>query len=309
MDVSKLGNIGNGITSLVSSLSSAGKIENSVTRVVGAIARLASAGSKTGMSASGLPLMQKNLESFIKTLAKAPVVDAGTTEITTAIAKLASAGMRTKQTADNLKNLSDKLLLFIKSLQNAPQVSQGTVQLVSAIGNLATAGSKAGTALNGFSGSANRGSKVASFFGNKIKEAASKFSPFNKGTKNMAQVVGLFYAKAWIAIRALKGLGSAIGSAQDYIEEFNYFSVALDKIGKDSAENFADAGYKSAEEYAKSFRTRFSKLQTQMTGFNVDYNTGDLESKMQNNLGLNITKVMNYNAAISQIFHRELVEE
>lgn len=301
VDVSKLGSIGNGITSLVSSLSSAGKIENSVTRVVGAIARLASAGSKTGMSASGLPLMQKNLESFIKTLAKAPVVDAGTTEITTSIAKLASAGMRTKQTADNLKNLSDKLLLFIKSLQSAPQVSQGTVQLVSAIGNLATAGSKAGTALNGFSGSANRGSKVASFFGNKIKEAASKFSPFNKGTKNMAQVVGLFYAKAWIAIRALKGLGSAIGSAQDYIEEFNYFSVALDKIGKDSAENFADAGYKSAEEYAKSFRTRFSKLQTQMTGFNVDYNTGDLESKMQNNLGLNITKVMNYNAAISQI--------
>lgn len=71
----------------------------------------------------------------------------------------------------------------------------------------------------------------------------------------------MFYAKFFLVIRAVKKFGQAIGSAQDYIEEFNYFSVALDKVGKDSANQFKKAGYNSAEEYAGSFRKRFGKLQ------------------------------------------------
>lgn len=104
-----------------------------------------------------------------------------------------------------------------------------------------------------------------------------------------------------MVIRAVKKFGQAIGSAQDYIEEFNYFSVALDKVGKDSANQFKKAGYNSAEEYAGSFRKRFGKLQKQLTGYDVDYNTGDATNTFSHNLGLDLTEVMNYNAAIAQI--------
>ena len=111
----------------------------------------------------------------------------------------------------------------------------------------------------------------------------------------------MFYAKFFLVIRAVKKFGQAIGSAQDYIEEFNYFSVALDKVGKDSAKQFKKAGYNSAEEYAGSFRKRFGKLQKQLTGYDVDYNTGDATNTFSHNLGLDLTEVMNYNAAIAQI--------
>ena len=111
----------------------------------------------------------------------------------------------------------------------------------------------------------------------------------------------MFYAKFFLVIRAVKKFGQAIGSAQDYIEEFNYFSVALDKVGKDSANQFKKAGYNSAEEYAGSFRKRFGKLQKQLTGYDVDYNTGDATNTFSHNLGLDLTEVMNYNAAIAQI--------
>ena len=55
----------------------------------------------------------------------------------------------------------------------------------------------------------------------------------------------IFYAKFFLVIRAVKKFGEALGSAQDYIEEFNYFSVALDKIGKDGVvEEFDDLLHK-----------------------------------------------------------------
>ena len=103
----------------------------------------------------------------------------------------------------------------------------------------------------------------------------------------------MFYAKFFLVIRAVKKFGQAIGSAQDYIEEFNYFSVALDKVGKDSANQFKKAGYNSAEEYAGSFRKRFGKLQKQLTGYDVDYNTGDATNTFSHNLGKKIGDYIN----------------
>ena len=38
-----------------------------------------------------------------------------------------------------------------------------------------------------------------------------------------------------------------------------------------------------------------------MTGYDVDYNTGDATNTFSHNLGLDLTEVMNYNAAIAQI--------
>lgn len=293
--------LGNGIAQMITTLSSAGEVAPKTASFVNAISRLANAGSKTSASASGLPLLSKELSSFMVSMSRAPVVSKETSELTNAIARLASAGKRTKQTADNLDYLAKKVKDFMVSMQNAPQVSQGTTQLLTAIGNIASAGSRAGSALNSISFSGGNTTNVLSRLGNGFKNVVTRMLGFNKESKNIASSIGMFYAKFFMVIRGVKALGGAIGSMQDYIEEFNYFSVALDKVGKDSASQFKKAGYDSAEAYADSFRTRFAKLQTQMTGFNVDYDTGEATSNMQHNLGLDLTEVMNYNAAISQI--------
>lgn len=293
--------LGNGIAQMITALSSAGEVAPKTASFVNAISRLANAGSKTSASASGLPLLSKELSSFMVSMSRAPVVSKETSELTNAIARLASAGTRTKQTADNLDYLAKKVKDFMVSMQNAPQVSQGTTQLLTAIGNIASAGSRAGSALNSISFSGGNTTNVLSRLGNGFKSVVTRMLGFNKESKNIASSIGMFYAKFFMVIRGVKALGGAIGSMQDYIEEFNYFSVALDKVGKDSADQFKKAGYDSAEAYADSFRTRFAKLQTQMTGFNVDYDTGEATSNMQHNLGLDLTEVMNYNAAISQI--------
>lgn len=293
--------LGNGIAQMMTTLSSAGEVAPKTASFVNAISRLANAGSKTSASASGLPLLSKELSSFMVSMSRAPVVSKETSELTNAIARLASAGTRTKQTADNLDYLAKKVKDFMVSMQNAPQVSQGTTQLLTAIGNIASAGSRAGSALNSISFSGGNTTNVLSRLGNGFKSVVTRMLGFNKESKNIASSIGMFYAKFFMVIRGVKALGGAIGSMQDYIEEFNYFSVALDKVGKDSASQFKKAGYDSAEAYVDSFRTRFAKLQTQMTGFNVDYDTGEATSNMQHNLGLDLTEVMNYNAAISQI--------
>lgn len=308
INTESLNDFGEAINKMVSGLAGAGKLEARTTSIVSSIARLASAGDKTSATASGLPTLETKLDSFIATLAKAPLVSENTTQITAAIARLASAGNRAADTAKNLDTLSERLIAFIKSLTTAPQVSASTTQLVTAIGNIASAGGRANGAFNSLaSGSTRSGSAVKSFVGSikslktHLKDAKSHLNVFSKSTNNLAAKFGMFYAKFFLVIRGIKKFGQAIGSAQDYIEEFNYFSVALDKVGKDSANQFKKAGYNSAEEYAGSFRKRFGKLQKQLTGYDVDYNTGDATNTFSHNLGLDLTEVMNYNAAIAQI--------
>lgn len=308
INTESLNDFGEAINKMVSGLAGAGKLEARTTSIVSSIARLASAGDKTSATASGLPTLETKLDSFIATLAKAPLVSENTTQITAAIARLASAGNRAADTAKNLDTLSERLIAFIKSLTTAPQVSASTTQLVTAIGNIASAGGRANGVFNSLaSGSTRSGSAVKSFVGSikslktHLKDAKSHLNVFSKSTNNLAAKFGMFYAKFFLVIRGIKKFGQAIGSAQDYIEEFNYFSVALDKVGKDSANQFKKAGYNSAEEYAGSFRKRFGKLQKQLTGYKVDTNTGDATNTFSHNLGLDLTEVMNYNAAIAQI--------
>lgn len=308
INTESLNDFGEAINKMVSGLAGTGKLEARTTSIVSSIARLASAGDKTSATASGLPTLETKLNSFIETLAKAPLVSENTTQITAAIARLASAGNRAADTAKNLDALSKRLIAFIKSLTTAPQVSASTTQLVAAIGNIASAGGRANGVFNSLaSGSTRSGSAVKSFVGSikslktHLKDAKSHLNVFSKSTNNLAAKFGMFYAKFFLVIRGIKKFGQAIGSAQDYIEEFNYFSVALDKVGKDSANQFKKAGYNSAEEYAGSFRKRFGKLQKQLTGYDVDYNTGDATNTFSHNLGLDLTEVMNYNAAIAQI--------
>lgn len=293
-DTSKMTKIATSVSNLATKLSGVSEIESTVTRVVGSLARLSNSGQYIGNVTTEFPELGKQVVKLVRKLSSANAIDISITKVVEGIAKLANAGKRVGETVANLKKLGEGVINLLKKLQNAPQINSNVANTIQGLGNLASSGSRISTV-------SDRASTSTKKLGNALSSLKDKLKSAHKSSKGFVSSIGMFYAKFFLVIRAVKKFGQAIGSAQDYIEEFNYFSVALDKVGKDSANQFKKAGYNSAEEYAGSFRKRFGKLQKQLTGYDVDYNTGDATNTFSHNLGLDLTDVMNYNAAIAQI--------
>lgn len=293
-DTSKMTKIATSVSNLATKLSSVSEIESTVTRVVGSLARLSNSGQYISNVTTEFPELGKQVVKLVRKLSSANAIDISITKVVDGIAKLANAGKRVGETVANLKKLGKGVMNLLKKLQNAPQINSNVANTIQGLGNLASSGSRISTV-------SDRASTSTKKLGNALSSLKDKLKSAHKSSKGFVSSIGMFYAKFFLVIRAVKKFGQVIGSAQDYIEEFNYFSVALDKIGKDSANQFKKAGYNSAEEYAGSFRKRFGKLQKQLTGYDVDYNTGDATNTFSHNLGLDLTEVMNYNAAIAQI--------
>lgn len=293
-DTSKMTKIATSVSNLATKLSGVSEIESTVTRVVGSLARLSNSGQYISNVTTEFPELGKQVVKLVRKLSSANAIDISITKVVEGIAKLANAGKRVGETVANLKKLGNGVINLLKKLQNAPQINSNVANTIQGLGNLASSGSRISTV-------SDRASTSTKKLGNALSSLKDKLKSAHKSSKGFVSSIGMFYAKFFLVIRAVKKFGQAIGSAQDYIEEFNYFSVALDKVGKDSANQFKKAGYNSAEEYAGSFRKRFGKLQKQLTGYDVDYNTGDATNAFSHNLGLDLTEVMNYNAAIAQI--------
>lgn len=293
-DTSKMTEIATSVSNLATKLSGVSEIESTVTRVVGSLARLSNSGQYISNVTTEFPELGKQVVKLVRKLSSANAIDISITKVVEGIAKLANAGKRVGETVANLKKLGKGVMNLLKKLQNAPQINSNVANTIQGLGNLASSGSRISTV-------SDRASTSTKKLGNALSSLKDKLKSAHKSSKGFVSSIGMFYAKFFLVIRAVKKFGQAIGSAQDYIEEFNYFSVALDKVGKDSANQFKKAGYNSAEEYAGSFRKRFGKLQKQLTGYDVDYNTGDATNTFLHNLGLDLTEVMNYNAAIAQI--------
>ena len=293
-DTSKMTKIANSVSNLATKLSGVSEIESTVTRVVGSLARLSNSGQYISNVTTEFPELGKQVVKLVRKLSSANAIDISITKVVEGIAKLANAGKRVGETVANLDKLGNGVMNLLKKLQNAPQINSNVANTIQGLGNLASSGSRISTV-------SDRASTSTKKLGNALSSLKDKLKSAHKSSKGFVSSIGMFYAKFFLVIRAVKKFGQAIGSAQDYIEEFNYFSVALDKVGKDSANQFKKAGYNSAEEYAGSFRKRFGKLQKQLTGYKVDTNTGDATNTFSHNLGLDLTEVMNYNAAIAQI--------
>lgn len=293
-DTSKMTEIANFVSDLATKLSGVSAIESTVTRVVGSLARISNSGQYIGNVTTEFPILGEQVVKLVGKLSSANAIDISITKVVEGIAKLANAGKRVGETVANLDKLGNGVMNLLKKLQNAPQINSNVANTIQGLGNLASSGSRISTV-------SDRASTSTKKLGNALSSLKDKLKSAHKSSKGFVSSIGMFYAKFFLVIRAVKKFGQAIGSAQDYIEEFNYFSVALDKVGKDSANQFKKAGYNSAEEYAGSFRKRFGKLQKQLTGYDVDTKTGDATNTFSHNLGLDLTEVMNYNAAIAQI--------
>lgn len=159
----------------------------------------------------------------------------------------------------------------------------------------------------------NAASGFRSFIG-KIKNAGSATLNFAKSTRNMksplklavgqisklGNAVARLYFKYLMLTRVAGALGKVLGISSDYIEEYNYFQKAIDKIAQENKGDYKKYGYDDAESYANSFEDRLTTLTGKMTGYKIGKG-GDLLDTGTASLGLDITQITNFEAQIAQM--------
>ena len=165
-------------------------------------------------------------------------------------------------------------------------------------------------------------------FGNTLKSAATGFSSFISKMKNagaatlnfaknvrnmkspltiafgqiskLGSGVAKLYFKYAMLSRVAGALGKVLGVSSDYIEEYNYFQKAIDKIAQENKGNYKKYGYDDAKSYADSFQDRLTTLTGKMTGYKPDKG-GNLIDTGAASLGLDITQVTNFEAQVAQM--------
>lgn len=157
-----------------------------------------------------------------------------------------------------------------------------------------------GKAFNTTSSGINAASKSVGTISSRLQNMNSLLNKSSASTRNLAASFGMFYATMFPVIRLFKKLGNSIGKSMDYMETYNYFNVAMSKIGKEFSNQFAEFGYDSADAYGKSFLSRLTNLSSKMTGFHMD-DDGILGLTGKKSLGLDVEQLTAFQAKIAQL--------
>lgn len=150
--------------------------------------------------------------------------------------------------------------------------------------------SKYASKMDAIANKTSNASKTTELFSRKATKSAHSFS----------QLAGKFYANYFLIICGIKKIGEAVEESMDYVETYNYFSVTMDKIGKEFSKDYDKFGRESAEAYAESFSGRMNELTQKMTGYSVGSN-GELTLTNSIGLGLDPETVMNFQASVASI--------
>lgn len=293
-DANKLNAMATSIADFATRLSGVGKIESGITRLISAMARLSSSGQYISNVVAYFPMLSTQVINFVSAMSTAGTVDANITKLVDGIARLASAGAKTKETAENLEKLGDGVLNLLRKLQNAPQISTNIANTVQGLGNLAASGNRISTV-------SNAATNATSKFGSALRSLGTRTKSAKLEAGTLARAIGKLYQKYFLLWRMFKGLGKAIVGTTDYIEAWNYYSVAFGKIGSEWGKDYQKYGYENAETYAKSFSDRVQEKLNKMSGLSVDIDKGLLSASTEKNLGLNIQEITQYASQLASV--------
>lgn len=291
MNVSRLGDLSNGIAGLADSMQKMKLVGTAdFTRLTKNIDKLGAVDS-VGLSRSATALQR-----FANSLAKLDGVKVSdnAAQIGTIANGIKQLGYKSAtQAIENIPKLSSALRDMMNTLSKAPAASQNLVDMTNALANLSTSirGTRAASAKSG-SGII----RLTSLFNGLTKSTHKSI----KGFKSFAQISGYFYANFYSVIREINKAWSSALSSMDYVETFNYWNVTLEKIGKDTAVSFGEYGEESAERYTKAFSDRMKQLTKKMTGYDIG-EVGELTLADNKNLGLDPERLMNFQAKIGAV--------
>lgn len=177
------------------------------------------------------------------------------------------------------------------------KITASTTEAEAAIDRLAT---KMNSLTTSYGGQGNKANNATQNLNKNLNSTNKTVKRAKTSWGGLASVIGRFYASCFLAIRGVKALGNSIQSTADYFEAFNYFNVALGKIGKDWEDDFAQYGYDSAEAYANSFATRLQEKLQGLSGLQMT-EQGTLDTTGLKNLGLNIQEITQYSAQLASV--------
>lgn len=210
------------------------------------------------------------------------------------ISRLASAISRlgyksVDKAVQNMPQLSAAFSQLIREVSTLPQINQSIINFTSALANLANQGAKVGSSSNSLINALN-GTHTAS------KKAS-------KSTWSLARAFGKFYASYFLVIRGIKGLWGSIETTGDYVESFNYFTVAFGKIASEWDKNWEKYGSENAKNYSNAFVSSLNASLSKISGVKYDPQTGLLSETGLKNLGLNLKEVTQYAAQLSSMMN------
>ena len=281
-----------GIKLLRNELTNLGNVQFDATGIQNIANSIAKLGRKNVSAAvSNIPRLTSSLRDLASTNVGINGLRIDETTIQN-IERLASAIVRLGSKAaasaanGNIASLAQALKQMMSVLSTAPSVSKNIIRMAESLGQLASNGTRAGRAANSLS--------------KNLRNYTNVTSGAENASRGLASVIGKLYASYFLLIRGASGIKNSIQSAMDLQETFNYFSVAMDKIGQEAASDWQQAGYDSAEAYADSFQQRSQELTQKLTGYTFDAE-GNAQYIGGLNMGMNPNEVMQYQAMYAQM--------
>lgn len=281
IDTSKLTSISNSIQSIANAASSMN------TSGIKNISTLTNSINRMGkIDTSGLSRISSALKTFSADMAGTKVDGVGD------IASIASSisilgGVASGRAITNIPFLAKNLKQLFTTLSTAPNVSENIIRMTNALAGLASTGAASGRAANSL--------------GRNLNTYTTSAKRATKSTFSLAAAFGRFYATYFLVIRGIKSLWKSIEGTTDYIEAFNYYTVAFNKVGKEWGKDFEKFGYDNAEDYAQSFGNRVNELLGKMSGLKVDVDGGLISESGMKNLGLNLQEITQYASQLASI--------
>ena len=281
IDTSKLTSISNSIQSIANAASSMN------TSGIKNISTLTNSINRMGkIDTSGLSRISSALKTFSADMAGTKVDGVGDiASIASSISRL--GGVASGRAITNIPLLEKNLKQLFTTLSTAPNVSENIIRMTNALAGLASTGAASGRAANSL--------------GRNLNTYTASAKRATKSTFSLAAAFGKFYATYFLVIRGIKSLWKSIEGTTDYIEAFNYYTVAFNKVGKEWGKDFEKFGYDNAENYAQSFGNRVNELLGKMSGLKVDVDGGLISESGMKNLGLNLQEITQYASQLASI--------
>lgn len=281
IDTSKLTSISNSIQSIANAASSMN------TSGIKNISTLTNSINRMGkIDTSGLSRISSALKTFSTDMEGTKVDGVGDiASIASSISRL--GGVASGRAITNIPLLAKNLKQLFTTLSTAPNVSENIIRMTNALAGLASTGAASGRAANSL--------------GRNLNTYTASAKRATKSTFSFAAAFGRFYATYFLVIRGIKSLWKSIEGTTDYIEAFNYYTVAFNKVGKEWGKDFEQFGYDNAEDYAQSFGNRVNELLGKMSGLKVDVDGGLISESGMKNLGLNLQEITQYASQLASI--------
>lgn len=276
-----LSNSLNGFSNAGNGAAQIGLIANSLSRLGGANVQ------RAATTIPQLAQLAPTLNSLISSFNGLGTVSPNISQISTLAQSLSRLGGANVQRAvTTIPQLGIALNNLLTTLSRA-NVNTNVIALMNSISNLGNRSTAASTQINTLNRTMNN-----------MNATTQRTS---RSTFSLTSAFGRLYAGfSWVR-RIIGGLNDSIESTADYLESFNYYTVALKKIAQEWDEDWDSYGDEHAQAYSNKFITTLNDSLSKMSGIQVNVETGVLESTGIKNLGLSINDITQASAQLASV--------